>query len=444
MELLQSLTAYTESWIEVSSRPSSSSLSSAATDEVVTTGLRVNQSSSERRRRPLRRSAMSPGGGRRAASSRSDNDISQEEYDESESESDRVMTSSNEDLQPGFRKEKHYDDSPPTISQSTHSDGGSIESVEDDDDDENSTALGIADPTPFTPQPHAFSHPPSSRLTQRQMSSQESYFPPLPSSAGASSRQSQPATATSTTSTSSASRAHNRTRSHTPYNVIAPSHSVDHDAALRASLSTLLSCAAAARGLGKRESNAGTSGLSRPPLTQTRPRQSSRVEQGTLRIVPESALSRLEEENQQPHQQPPALPPRHLSPHSTSTSSPGSPPVPASSPATKRKAKSPARDRRKKHRSTSGYTYGIGDDTNAIAPTLTTWVVGAGVLVLFSAISFSAGYALGKEVGRVDALGNGGLVGGGSCGSEVDGLVGRGLGRSSRAWRWGNTSGVRA
>lgn len=47
-----------------------------------------------------------------------------------------------------------------------------------------------------------------------------------------------------------------------------------------------------------------------------------------------------------------------------------------------------------------------------------TWVLSAGAVVLFSAISFSAGYMLGREVGRmeVDAgmgpgLGDGGLAG---------------------------------
>lgn len=60
-----------------------------------------------------------------------------------------------------------------------------------------------------------------------------------------------------------------------------------------------------------------------------------------------------------------------------------------------------------------------------------TWVVSAGVVVLFSAISFSAGYAIGKEVGRVETgvmNGKDGIV----CGKEV----GRGL----RKLRWGTSS----
>ena len=59
-----------------------------------------------------------------------------------------------------------------------------------------------------------------------------------------------------------------------------------------------------------------------------------------------------------------------------------------------------------------------------ISPTLLTWVVSAGVVVLVSAISFSAGYSMGKEVGRTEIS----LVDVGEgrrCGKEAV----RGLGR---------------
>jgi hypothetical protein len=46
-----------------------------------------------------------------------------------------------------------------------------------------------------------------------------------------------------------------------------------------------------------------------------------------------------------------------------------------------------------------------------------TWVISAGVVVIFSAISFSAGYALGREVGRTE-------TGQGVCGNGVGGLFG--------------------
>lgn len=39
---------------------------------------------------------------------------------------------------------------------------------------------------------------------------------------------------------------------------------------------------------------------------------------------------------------------------------------------------------------------------DTISPTLFTWVVSAGVVVLVSAIGFSAGYAMGKEAGRAE------------------------------------------
>ena len=73
-----------------------------------------------------------------------------------------------------------------------------------------------------------------------------------------------------------------------------------------------------------------------------------------------------------------------------------------------------------------------------ISPTLMTWVVSAGVVVLFSAISFSAGYAIGREVGRVEAGGWGvGGVGGGAGG---EGMLGEGagmeVGRGLRKLRW--------
>lgn len=42
-----------------------------------------------------------------------------------------------------------------------------------------------------------------------------------------------------------------------------------------------------------------------------------------------------------------------------------------------------------------------------VSPTLMTWVVSAGVVVFLSALSFSAGYSLGKEAGKLEAGGFG-------------------------------------
>lgn len=67
-----------------------------------------------------------------------------------------------------------------------------------------------------------------------------------------------------------------------------------------------------------------------------------------------------------------------------------------------------------------------------------TWVISAGVVVLFSAISFSAGYMLGREVGRTEmGLMNDGTVPGArssaACGQEA---VRGGLKR----FRWGTAA----
>lgn len=61
-----------------------------------------------------------------------------------------------------------------------------------------------------------------------------------------------------------------------------------------------------------------------------------------------------------------------------------------------------------------------------LSPTMMTWFVSAGVVLVFSAISFSAGYVWGKEVGRLE-----GQIGldGASCGKEVMRGSRTGLGR---------------
>lgn len=373
MDIIYSFDHYSESWIEVSSRPSSSSLSSAATDDIVTTGLRVQYDSNTRRRRrlsrhgnPLHREAV------RAESTVS----SQEEYEDSESESDRLI-SSNEGLGPPFSETA----SPAAPTSSTS------ELSSDDEDDENATALGVSTHEPvFTPQPNAFSHPPQSSNARRipPPEAQTSYFP-------------------SSRATPARPAAHSypnqRPRSHTPYSAISPSHQVDHDAALRASLSTLLSCAAAARGLPKRDQHSQST------------RKPNRTDPATLRMVPESAIMG---EN--------AVGRRVRARRSSATSSSAE-----SLPDKGKRKASTSKDRRdasKKLRKS-------GEDM--VAPTLTTWVVSAGVVVLFSAISFSAGYAIGREVGRMEAGLNAGY--GGAVGGKE---VGKGL----RRLRWGSTSTV--
>ena len=341
MEIIYSFDHYTESWVEVSSRPSSSSLSSAAADDVLPAGLREQVNAHARRRRRLTRNELPPFTAPARATSAAGS--SQEEYEESESESDRIMTSSNEALQPHF---PHEVSPPPAVCSASEG----VSSDADEDDDENSTALGVPVHEPaFTPQPNAFSHPPRpnpARLTTS---------PDAPSATFAAARVAPPRPATR-------SYPPQRSRSHTPYNMIAPSHQPDHDAALRASLSTLLSCAAAARGLPKREQG-----------SQRTRRLSNAHETLSLRVVHESAIMAE-------HTGTPRVPTRRDSVASSRMQSPGE--------QGKRKA-----SRSKDRRETRKKQRGSGEE---VAPTLMTWVVSAGVVVLFGAISFSAGYAIGR------------------------------------------------
>lgn len=294
------------------------------------------------------------------------------------------MTSSNEHIAAIARV-------PPIIQDQNNSGSDS------DDDDENATALGrVTDEPAFTPQPNAFSHPPSTQNSQRQAGT-GSYFPrhPLPQSQE---RQSY-------ASRSSSSRAQ-----HTPYNTISPSHQVDHDAALRASLTTLLSCAAAARGLPKRNQNTVPSAS-----TTTRPEFTG------LRLVPESELMGT-----------PPIHSRPLSPSTRPRSSPSISDQDAVGEKGKRKAvtsKSSAQPRVTKKKKIATVEEAM------ISPTLLTWVVSAGVVVLVSFVGFGAGYAIGKEVGRQETLS--GLSDNTSCGKEALKQV-----SEIRRFRWGNGSGV--
>ncbi|KAF2806002.1 uncharacterized protein BDZ99DRAFT_466297 [Mytilinidion resinicola] len=380
-----------ESWIEVSSQPSSSSLSSAA-DEIITTGLRVRHDSNARRRRrshganPLRLGGLyhASGGG-----------SSQEEYDESESESDRVMSSSNEAIRPSpLHQHQETRRSTRAVFLTTSSDFSEREGDdEEDDDDENSTAVNYPRATGgsrFTPQPNAFSHPPTTQATRSEAAT--TYF--------------------SQSRTPNRPTPHRNAYSspqHTPYNVISPSHQADHDAALRASLSTLLSAAAAVRGLPK-------------PVQPSAHRTAggARVDPSSLRLVSESVAMGGE-------------------PSKTEQSSPASSPSrDSNSDKYKRKATPPSgtrsssKDRRavKKARKT-------GPMMDEISPTLLTWVVSAGVVVLVSAISFSAGYVVGREAGHAEAVGQLGSVGAdaGRCGREAaSGMKGTGMGLRRLRW----------
>jgi hypothetical protein len=103
-------------------------------------------------------------------------------------------------------------------------------------------------------------------------------------------------------------------------------------------------------------------------------------------------------------------------------------------------AKGSAEKVRMEKKRRKGTTQQLGEEA-MISPTLLTWVMSAGVVVLVSVVGFGAGYVIGREVGRQEGIVgfNGGLVGGGaSCGREVA----RGSGSGTlRRFKWGLTGG---
>jgi hypothetical protein len=411
---MYSLRFYTDSWIEISSQPSSSSLSSAGDHEIVTTGLQVQQTIGARRKR--RRHVHGPAlTGMRHQRPSSTAGSSQDEYEESESESDKILSSSNEELD---SREKV----PHIIATLEHA-------AEQEDD--NLTAIGTAasDNNVFTPQPNAFSHPPSSQ-GNRSTATPDSYFPTTSASASvpSSTRLSSNPTITprhiqSSRPRLSQAQSSPRTSSHSPYNAMAPSHNYhpDHDAALRASLSTLLSCAAAVRGSPKQYESSTQPASIRPVGTSSQPT--------TFRLVPGSHFADDSEPSTRP-----SLPTRHpRAPVSGSSSSPPSSPKQAAT--AKRKAREQSKDRHAK-KSRSAVRSGSGIDDAIISPTLMSWMISAGVVIVFSAISFSAGYAWGKEVGRFEGTAGVGTEGV-SCGREV---MRSGTGLRRLRWTAGTTS----
>lgn len=315
-----------------------------------------------------------------------------EEYDESEADSDRILSSSNEALQPSPLQHEWRPSGTNFTLSSASSDNAYTSAGEDID--ENATAIGVVLNEPcFTPQPNAFTH--------RTTSTPAARGPPEPNNSYFTHRPAR---------NSAQRHSYSTTREqHAPYNMISPSYQADHDAALRASLSTLLSCAAAARGLTKKDNTA---------QVRQRPGPSNRVDAATIGLVPESAVFG---DSQSP-------------PPTTS----------ANADKSKRKAatttaqRSGSKERRvaKKAKRTSTWTPATMDE---VSPTLFTWVVSAGVVVLVSAISFTAGYASGREAGHAEALGSLGEAGG-ACGRDARDAVLDGAGRGLRRLRLGGAA----
>lgn len=239
--------------------------------------------------------------------------------------------------------------------------------------------MRTADPNAvFTPQPNAFSHPPSTNPTSSlDVPAPGSYFPLHPQSESAPT-----STRPYPSRTTPCPSYQGRPPTSTTRSTI---HQTDHDAALRASLTTLLSCAAAVRGSSKPNDLPPT--LTRAPRT---------IEPTTLRLVPASHF--LVDDR----------------PTQTNISSPPSP----RSTASKRKARSSSKDRPLAKKTRSATPKSALPPSSAYDATLLTWMISAGVVLVFSAISFSAGYAWGKEVGRFE-------------GAEGVGTLSRGCGREA-------------
>ncbi|KAL4810564.1 hypothetical protein BDV18DRAFT_131296 [Aspergillus unguis] len=405
-----------DSWIEVSSQPSSSSLSSAATtDDIITTGLRVQQPESGHRHHRNRRQRLQHLAAITTAQveySSHELSSSQDEYEESESESDRVMTSSNEDVARG-----------PPIGQIPRT--GVQYAASDSDEDGSSTALGMRISTSsFVPQPNVFSQP--------RTSSNASWTRPTET------RRPRPISEVSTSSQRTAIRSNPQTsnrssqrpsnRQHGPYNVISPSYHADHDAALRASLSTLLSCAAAARSLPKSESQPAVSG---PP----------RAQPASFRMVSESVAmgEEVNEEDASSEENVYTSPRSRMNKQPIQSQRPRSPRETSSSRA--KRHSSASKERGSSHSATKrSRRSGTTDSSSAVM----TWVISAGVVVLFSAISFSAGYVLGREVGKVEAsTGVGAVLGdSGVPSSKASAACGQEAVRGSlRRFRWAGSGG---
>lgn len=415
---MYSLRYYIDSWIEVSSQPSSSSLSSAATtDDIITTGLRVQHSeagSCQNRSRRNRRQYLASAPTAQVDYSHRETSSSQDEYEESESESDRVLSSSNEDMTRQPLENRLLSQSGPPSSAS--------DAAPSSDEDDTSTALGMRiTSSPFVPQPNVFSHPPASQDPSWTRAT-DAHRPQANTSSKPSRR-----TTTRRNSVSNA-RSARRQHQHSPYNMVSPSHHADHDAALRASLSTLLSCAAAARGLPKSD----------PQPSQDAPSPGG---PSSFRLVSES-VAMGEESGQEEDQKCAETSTSATVQQPSRRTRPETYPTLAASPVSRGKRRSSSsKDRGYQHPSTSKKSRraSVTESSSQAGPTIMTWVISAGVVVLFSAISFSAGYMLGREVGKSETgSGIGSVLGDGSSGKA-------GCGRetvkgSLKRLRWGTAA----
>ncbi|KAK6519554.1 hypothetical protein TWF281_003380 [Arthrobotrys megalospora] len=171
----------------------------------------------------------------------------------------------------------------------------------------------------------------------------------------------------------------------------------DHDAALRASLSTLLSCAA------------GVGSASKP-----RPNERMGSIQEHARPAPIQTLSLVTDSEREAMMSAPRPPPPQYR-RTVHNPPPPQTPLEQKRPASPRRSrddtqstkhKSKTRTRRSSKATTAPNATMAGAMTSISASNMTylTLAVSAGAVIIVSAISFSAGYALGKEVGRSEML----------------------------------------
>lgn len=222
-----------------------------------------------------------------------------------------------------------------------------------------------------------------------------------------------------------ASSSYNRGHAYSGYNSFAPNHATDHDAALRASLSTLLSCAAAARGLPK-SSQSQTS-----PGSQSQHQQGGRVAVDSLTLVREGGEPSSSTNSG-------AGKSRSLSITSNATTTSASRSPSSDQLAQTRTGKSSSAERKrssgakssKSRRRSRTRTRDITEEGDMSLSNMSymTLAISAGAIVVLSALTFSAGYALGREAGK----GEGGLLSSVSRTAESGRAVVKGTGRGIR------------
>lgn len=345
----------TDSWIDVSSQPSDSQYTSSSDDHIITAGLRISQA--RRKRRGTARPTSHPQELLEPESSSDDDDD-----DDGEGEGEDMGTLIH--------------------SMAMSSDGYSSP---DDDDEESDDEASASD-----------------------------------SNGKALSSVQRPGVPYRRQTTPMASSSYNTRGSHaySGFNSFAPNHATDHDAALRASLSTLLSCAAAARGLPKSS------------LSQTSPGSQSQHQGGRVAV---DSLTLVREGGEPSSSNNRDGKPRSLSITSNATSSASRSPSSEQlvgnnakkSSAAERKRSGKSSKSRRRSRTRNCIEEGEMSLSNISYMTL---AISAGAIVVLSALTFSAGYALGREVGK----GEGGLLSSVSRSAEGGKAVVKGTGRSIR------------